>query len=197
MGGTAYLLLESTGNILIDCPFWDEDNQNFIRQMGTVTWLFITHRGGIGKVKKIQDALGCNVLIQEQEAYLLPNLKVTTFQQDFRLSNHSRIIWTPGHSPGSSCFYSDRHGGILFSGRHLLPDRNGNPMPLRVSKTFHWHRQLRSVQRVLSEFDSTTLHLIFPGANTGFLRGRRVIDRAYERLSMLDLDQLRHMQPGL
>lgn len=30
------------------------------------------------------------------------------------------VIWTPGHSPGHSCFYDERRG-ILFSGDHVLP----------------------------------------------------------------------------
>lgn len=193
MGGTSYLLLEPTGNVLIDCPDWDQDHQDFVMQHGPIKWLVITHRGGIGNVRKIQHSLGCDVLIQEQEAYLLPNLECITFQKDFRLSDRSHMIWTPGHSPGSSCLYCDRHGGILFSGRHLLPNRDGDPMPLRMSKTFHWPRQLQSVHRILNEFDSATLTVICPGANTGFLRGKRMIDRAYERLTLLDLEQLRHL----
>jgi glyoxylase-like metal-dependent hydrolase (beta-lactamase superfamily II) len=31
-----------------------------------------------------------------------------------------RTIWTPGHSPGHVCFYSDRHK-LLISGDHVLP----------------------------------------------------------------------------
>jgi glyoxylase-like metal-dependent hydrolase (beta-lactamase superfamily II) len=31
-----------------------------------------------------------------------------------------RTIWTPGHSPGHVCFYSDRHK-LLISGDHILP----------------------------------------------------------------------------
>ena len=31
-----------------------------------------------------------------------------------------RTIWTPGHSPGHVCFYSDRHR-LLLSGDHILP----------------------------------------------------------------------------
>jgi len=54
-------------------------------------WLFLTHRGGIGKARN-SGTFGCELLIQEQEAYLLPG-KVTTFEQEF-LSALSQVIWT-------------------------------------------------------------------------------------------------------
>lgn len=187
LGGTAYLIVESAGNILVDCPAWSESHQQFLQDLGGVRWLFITHRGGIGKAEEIVRDLSCQILIQEQEAYFLPQLKVTTFQKEFALSASSTAIWTPGHSPGSSCLYSTSHDGVLFSGRHLLPNQFGDPVPLRTSKTFHWPRQLKSVLALRDRFTPATCNYLCPGANTGLLRGRRAIDRAYERLSQLGL----------
>jgi glyoxylase-like metal-dependent hydrolase (beta-lactamase superfamily II) len=195
LGGTAYLVLEETGNILIDCPVWDEVNAEFLKERG-VRWLFISHRGGMGKVKEIQQALGCEVVIQEQEAYLLPGLKVTGFEQEFRFSPHSYAFWTSGHSPGSACLHCDYEGGILFTGRHLLPNQQGEPVPLRISKTFHWKRQLESVRQLGDRFSSATLSHICPGANTGFLRGQRSIDRAHERVMAIDLAAYLLMKAG-
>lgn len=182
LGGTAYLIVENEVNILIDCPAPDEVNQNFLHSLGGVQWLFITHRGGIGKASEIQKNFGCEIVIQEQEAYLLPNLKVTTFEREFDLLPATSAIWTPGHSPGSSCLYYDKNGGILFTGRHLLPNPQGELMPLRTAKTFHWPRQLKSVQLLRDRFTPETLSYICPGANTGFLRGKRAIEQAYEKL---------------
>lgn len=189
LGGTAYLIVENAVNILIDCPLWNSTNEQFLRQKGGVSTLLITHRGGISRAREIQEAMGCKILIQEQEAYLLPGLNTTPFQQEFILTPNCYAIWTPGHSPGSACLYynSSSSGGVLFSGRHLLPNPQGEIMPQRTSKTFHWHRQLRSVKSLLQRFTPTTLEFICPGANTGFLRGKGVIDQAYERLSNLDL----------
>lgn len=196
LGGTAYLLLEETGNILIDCPVWDEVNAEFLKEQG-VRWLFMTHRGGMGQVKEIQQALNCEIVIQEQEAYLLPGLKITGFEQEFGFNPHCQAIWTSGHSPGSACLYCGHDGGILFTGRHLLPNQQGEPMPLRISKTFHWKRQIESIRTLGDRFSPTTLTHICPGANTGFLRGRRSIDRAYERLTALDLEAYLQMKPML
>lgn len=197
LGGTAYLIVENEGNILLDIPAWDETNQNFLRSSGGVRWLVITHRGGIGKTREIQETLGCEVLIQEQEAYLLPGLRVTTFQHEFPLDPHKQVIWTPGHSPGSSCLYYSGEGGVLFSGRHLLPNQLGEPVPLRTTKTFHWPRQIKSLQSLLDRFGPETLQYICPGANTGFLRGKGVINQAYQRLASLELAALLPATPLL
>jgi len=195
LGATAYLIVENQTNFLIDCPAWDNENQQFLQERGGVSWLIVTHRGGIGKVKEIQAAFGCQVLIQEQEAYFLPDLEVKTFEHEFNLSPQTQVIWTPGHSPGSSCVYSNVQGGVLFSGRHLVPNQQGLPVPLRTSKTFHWWRQLRSVALLRDRFSPNTLNYLCPGANTGFLRGKRIIEQAYEHLAALDLDAMRETQP--
>lgn len=197
LGATAYFIVKNDANILLDCPAWDEENRQFLQAQGGVRWLFITHRGGISNVKEIQQTFGCQVLIQEQEAYLLPGVEVTPFQQEFTLTPQCQAIWTPGHSPGSSCLYDSDVGGVLFSGRHLLPNQQGEPMPLRTSKTFHWPRQINSVRLLRDRFTSETLQYICPGANTGFLRGKRVIEQAYQHLAQLDLEALLQAQPVL
>ncbi|MDY6898598.1 MAG: MBL fold metallo-hydrolase [Cyanobacteriota bacterium] len=190
LGGTSYFILRNEGNILIDCPAWDKNNQDFLENNGGVSWLFISHRGAIGKSEEIQKNFGCEIVIQEQEAYLLPESRVTAFTDKFTIDSVSQVIWTPGHSPGSSCLYYNSDGGILFTGRHLVPNREAEPVPLRTSKTFHWHRQIKSIKSLLEKFTPQTLKYICPGANTGFLRGERLIDNAYNRLRLLDLAEL-------
>lgn len=196
LGGTAYLIV-GEANILIDCPAWNEANENFLHSSGGVGLLFLTHRGGIGKAPEIQETFGCDILVQEQEAYLLPGLRVATFQYNFTLSSLVQAIWTSGHSPGSSCLYYSGEGGILFSGRHLLPNSLGEPVPLRTAKTFHWPRQIKSVQSLRDRFTPETLQYICPGANSGFLRGKRAIAQAYQQLAILDLGALLQAKPIL
>lgn len=194
LGGTAYFIVRNEGNILIDCPAWDKNNQDFLESNGGVSWLFITHRGAIGKSTEIQKTFQSEILIQEQEAYLLPKSRVTAFTEQFTIDSAMQVIWTPGHSPGSSCFYYNSQGGILFSGRHLVPNREGQPVPLRTSKTFHWYRQIKSIRSLLETFTPQTLEHICPGANTGFLRGKRLINNAYKSLANLDLGELKKAQ---
>lgn len=197
LGGTSYFIVENQTNILIDCPAYNETNQKFLIEQGGVKWLYITHRTAIGKVREIQQDLKCEILIQEQEAYLLPELKVTSFEYQFELSPHSYVFWTPGHSPGSSCLYYSGNGGVLFTGRHLLPNRQGQPVPLHISKTFHWPRQISSVKSTIDRFSPETLQYICPGANTGALKGKRMISSAYEKLASLDLEGYFQAKPIL
>jgi glyoxylase-like metal-dependent hydrolase (beta-lactamase superfamily II) len=193
LGGTAYFIVDQDeagqpANLLIDCPAWQPAYLDWLTAQGGVRWLLISHRDGISRVRDFQNYCQCAVVIQEQEAYLLPQVAVTPFQQRFRFSPTGYAFWTPGYSPGSSCLYLQRHGGVLFSGRHLLPDPNGIPGPLRFAKTFHWPRQLQQVQRILAEFTPETLTHLCPGANTGFLRGQTTIPQAFERLQALAPD---------
>ncbi|MBD1918420.1 MULTISPECIES: MBL fold metallo-hydrolase [Cyanophyceae] len=198
-GATAYFIVDNTAeglpaNLLIDAPAWDEENRAWLAAQGGVQRLFITHRGGMGRAAAIQKALGCEVVIQEQEAYLLPDTPTTAFHHSFEFSPELEAFWTPGHSPGSACLYYRAYGGVLFTGRHLLPSRTGEPEPLRLSKTFHWPRQLQQVEALKNRFSTDTLAHICPGASTGFLRGQRTIDRAYERLQAIDIETYRGVQ---
>ena len=192
LGGTSYFIVDTSGNILVDCPAWHESHHHFLLANGGVERLVITHRGGIGKgVSTIQQELNCQVIIQEQEAYLLPEIKVNAFADNLSLSADLELIWTPGHSPGSACLYYQEQGGVLFSGRHLLPKSATEILPLRTPKTFHWWRQLNSVAKLRDRFSDETLKYILPGANTGYLRGKGYIDNAYQCLANLDLESLR------
>lgn len=189
LGSTSYFILEDGNNILLDCPPWHSDHQEFLNSHGGVRYLVLTHRGAISKdLAKIQQAFHCPILIQEQEAYLLPQLEVISFTASYLLSPTIEFIWTPGHSPGASCLYLHSQGGILFSGRHLLPAPDGQLLPLKTAKTFHWPRQLQSVELLRDRFSHETLQYLCPGANLGFLRGKRFFDQAYQHLLAINLD---------
>jgi glyoxylase-like metal-dependent hydrolase (beta-lactamase superfamily II) len=197
LGGTAYFIVGKESNILIDCPAVDQTNQEFVRACGGIRWLVITHRSGIGKAEQWHKIFNCEIVIQEQEAYLLPELAPTTFTRELTLNSLLQVIWTPGHSPGSSCLYYQKLGGVLFSGRHLVPNQQGEPVPLRTAKTFHWPRQIKSVKTLIERFSPQTLQYICPSANTGFLRQKGAIDNAYQRLANLDLTALLQLQTVL
>lgn len=192
LGGTAYLIVENSQRILIDCPPWTEATQLFLQENGGVDWLILTHRQGLHPsiVRHLQSTFHCQILIQEQEAYLLPEASLQTFRQQDNQIEPCTVVWTPGYSPGASCVYYAAAGGVLFTGRHLLPDQTGNPKPLRTARTFHWPRQLRSVRSLLTHYDAASLRVICPGANIGFLRGKACIEQAYEKLQQLDLEEM-------
>lgn len=201
-GATAYFIVNKAAggqpaNLLIDVPLWNEANSDWLRAQGGVRWLFVTHRGGLGRTAAIQKAMDCEVVIQEQEAYLLPDAPTTSFHHRFQFSPEIEAFWTPGHSPGSACLYYSAYGGVLFTGRHLLPTPAGDPAPLRLAKTFHWPRQLQQVEALKTRFSADTLAHICPGASTGFLRRQPTIDQAYDRLQQIDIETYRSTQPLL
>ena len=194
LGGTAYFIANETGNILIDCPAWQDSNREWLREHGGVKLLIFTHRGGMGQqVRQMQEYLECEVIVQEQEAYLLPETEVTAFANSLSLTSEIKLMWTPGHSPGSACVYYNQQEGILFTGRLLLPKSSQEIVPLRTAKTFHWWRQIKSIAKLRDRFSEDNLKYILPGANTGYLRGQGYIDDAYRKLQSLDLDYLKNL----
>lgn len=209
LGGTAYLIVEnlvekpgsspgsSGGNVLVDCPPWTEETQQFLADRGGVGWLVLTHRDAIGRARAVWETFHCRVVVQAREAYLLPNMPLETADAEAPVADRGLALWTPGYSPGSLCLYWPDFGGVLFSGRTWLPLPDGRVEPLRGAKTFHWPRQLRSLRALGDRFGPENLRYLLPGANAGFLRGRRVVDRAGERLQALDFDALREDAPNL
>jgi glyoxylase-like metal-dependent hydrolase (beta-lactamase superfamily II) len=196
LGGVAYLIQHPEGNVLVDLPAWNPVNAEFLKA-AQVQHCFLTHRGAIAQASPWRSALDCSLWIQEQETYLLPGLQPRSFQTEITLAAGVSGFWTPGHSPGSACLYWQEHGGILFSGRHLLPNAEGNPTPLHTRKTFHWPRQVRQVQALVQRFSVDTLTYICPGASLGLLRGAKTIDRAYDRLCELNFEILSSLDPDL
>jgi glyoxylase-like metal-dependent hydrolase (beta-lactamase superfamily II) len=194
LGGTAYFIVRKDANILVDTPAWTEENRNFVLDRGGVQCLFITHRDAIGQAKQIQADLDCTIMVQEQEAYLMPDLRIKVFEHEIVIGDGVIGLWTPGHTPGSSCLYLNRGGGVLFSGRHLLPNADRAPAPLRTAKTFHWFRQLDSIAALREQFTGDTLARICPGGSTGYLRGQLAIENAYNQLDQLDLTALRSVK---
>lgn len=187
LGGTAYLIVENDDNTLIDPPFWTDTTQDWLKGQGGVKRLILTHRGAIARIADIQRAFNCEVIIHAQEAYLLPQVAVTTFDHHLSVTKTLEILWTPGHSPGSACVYWHSQGGVLFTGRHLLPTANGELAPIKTATTFHWPRQLGSVE-VLKDFcRHKPLSYLCPGANIGFLRGTLAIANAQAVLQGINL----------
>ncbi len=116
LGGTAYLLtLKQGDSVLIDSPPWNDHIQGWLATRGTIRWLCLTHRGGHSpQLKAIQAQLGCQIIVQEQEAYLLPHLNACQFREALNITEDLTAVWTPGHSPGSSCYYRKGQGGHII-----------------------------------------------------------------------------------
>jgi glyoxylase-like metal-dependent hydrolase (beta-lactamase superfamily II) len=196
-GGSAWWLEHPAINLLIDVPALSAANLAFLRQRAAVApaAIVLTGRHGHGRCRRLQQALGWPVLVQEQEAYLLPGVEgLQTFGAERALAEGVRLLWTPGPSPGA-CVLHARAGGEanldgLFCGRLLVPLAPGRLAPLRTRRTFHWPRQLRSLERLRQWLPPGSPAWIATAAGLGALRGAKVVREGAALLASLNLERL-------
>lgn len=199
-GGSAWLLETRSFDLLVDAPGLGEANLAFLgerdrrrRGMGCDPpgWIVLLGREGHGRCRRLQEALGWPVLVQEQEAYLLPDVRgLRTFAEETDLAAGVRLLWTPGPSPGSCVLHvreASRQGiDGLFCGRLLVPLAPGRLAPLRSRRCFHWPRQLRSLSRLRGWLPAASPDWIASGAGLGALRGEKLVHGGASLLAELD-----------
>jgi glyoxylase-like metal-dependent hydrolase (beta-lactamase superfamily II) len=191
-GGSSWLLEGAQGDLLIDCPAWTQANLDLLRSRAGGGTIVLTSREGHGRTRRFQEALGWPVLVQEQEAYLLPGVRqLHSFAEEQQLADGVRLLWTPGPTPGS-CVLHHAAGGWdgLFCGRLLQPLAPGVLAPLRQRRTFHWPRQLASVQRLRQWLPAGSPAWIACGGGLGALRGEVLVGDGSGVLAGLDLVRL-------
>lgn len=165
------------GDLLIDCPAWSQANLDWLAQRGGAGTIVLTSRQGHGRCRRFQQALGWEVLVQEQEAYLLPGVeRLRRFGGEHTLAPGVRLHWTPGPTPGS-CVLHLATGALdgLFCGRLLQPLAPGRLAPLATPGTFHWPRQLRSLERLRQWLPEGSPAWIACGGGLGALRGEKLV----------------------
>ena len=196
-GGSAWWLdrpaEDGAGGLLVDCPAYTQANLDFLQQRSQGRGrILLTSREGHGRVRRFQEALGWPVLVQEQEAYLLPGVKrVESFGEAAELGAGLRLLWTPGPTPGSAVLLAERVGpgddAVLFCGRLLSPVAPGQAAPLRHRRSFHWGRWLRSLEQLRAWLPPELPLWLASGAALGALRGEALVPRGRAVLEELDL----------
>jgi glyoxylase-like metal-dependent hydrolase (beta-lactamase superfamily II) len=191
-GGSSWLLEGGQEDLLIDCPAWTQANLDLLQGRGRNGTIVLTSREGHGRCRRFQEALGWSVLVQEQEAYLLPGVqRLHTFGQHHQLAPDVRLLWTPGPTPGSCVLHHAGPGWDgLFCGRLLQPLAPGALAPLRQPRTFHWQRQLASLDRLRRWLPAGSPAWIACGGGLGALRGEVLVANGSGVLAGVDLVQL-------
>jgi len=201
-GGSAWLYEALDLDLLVDVPALSEANLSWLRRRAQQRrgWIVLCGRDGHGRCRTLQAALGWPVLVQEQEAYLLPALPdLTRFGEEHSLAPGLELRWTPGPSPGS-CVLHARGGAAgdgLFCGRLLVPLAPGRLGPLRRPGSFHWPRQLRSIERLRQWLPAGSPDWIASGGGLGALRGEKLVVEGAARLAELDCEALRRQSSQL
>lgn len=197
-GGSAWLLETGQQDLLIDSPALSDANLGFLADRvgsGRSGWIVLTGREGHGRCAQWRSHLRWPVVVQEQEAYLLPTLSGRQpFADNLQLTPELRLLWTPGSSPGACVLHASAActaaGEGLFCGRLLVPIAPDRLAPLRRRDTFHWPRQLRSLERLRTWLPAGAPDWIATGAGLGALRGGRIVSGGAPLLAGLNLESL-------
>jgi glyoxylase-like metal-dependent hydrolase (beta-lactamase superfamily II) len=191
-GGSAWWL-ETPGlvdaGLLIDAPALTQANLAFLRERGPGR-IVLTGRDGHGRTRRWQEALGWPVLVQEQEAYLLPGVKaLERFSGSLDLAVGLRLLWTPGPTPGACVLLAeadDPATSLLFCGRLISPRAPGEAAALPSSRSFHRGRWQRSLEHLLAWLPPAAPGWLASGAGLGALRGDKLIGPGRAVLERLD-----------
>lgn len=176
-GGSSWWLDVAPEPVLIDCPPLTEATLTALKELagGRVARILLTSREGHGRLRRLQERLDWPVLVQEQEAYLLPGVPdLGTFAEAHTTISGLRMLWTPGPTPGHAVVYAPAPSNVLFCGRLLVPVAADSLAPLRHRRTFHWPRQQRSLERLREWLPSEATPALASGAGLGALRGGRL-----------------------
>jgi hypothetical protein len=174
-------------HLLVDAPAFNAANLQFLEAHGGDTVLVLTSREGHGETQRWQRQLGLQVLVQEQEAYLLPGVeRLDTFAGSHAPAAGAQLLWTPGPTPGSCVLHVGAPAlDVLFCGRLLVPVGPDVLAPLRTARTFHWRRQQSSLRRLCSWLPGGSPSWIATGAALGALRGEVLVPNGAELLRSL------------
>ena len=176
-GGSSWWLDVDPEPVLIDCPPLSEATLDALRELaqGRCARILLTSREGHGRLRGLQQRMQWPVLVQEQEAYLLPGVEqLETFSEETVTPSGLRLLWTPGPTPGHAVVHAPLPVNVLFCGRLLVPVAKDQLAPLQHRRTFHWPRQQHSLRQLCRWLPSEAAPALASGTGLGALRGNHL-----------------------
>ena len=155
--------------VLIDCPEVSVSTIESLEKLcaGRSPKILLTNREAHQGLTDLYKALGWRVLVQEQEAYLLPEISpLETFAEQYETLSGLRMLWTPGPTPGSCVIYAPAPWNVLFCGRLLIPNKSHKLSSFPNRSSFHRTRYQKSLQRLVDWIPSNTRPLLASGAGS-------------------------------
>jgi len=187
----AYLLIRPEGNFLVYGPGKNISTYyDFIGSKGGIKKVLMSHRDEASKncttiAERFDAQVYCPKLEEEEISRKCHVDK--TFSGDQKMDDTFEIIFTPGHSPGSSCFLwkAPDGKGILFTGDNLIPrekrvwgvyimDKNNIPATIKSMQNL---RSLKVDVIVPGGYSDT-----MPYEEVTIKRWKQIIDDVIERL---------------
>ena len=120
----AYLLVNPSGNTLFYSSKYIEDHFAFISQQGGISFQMLNHRDEASPYSdKVLDKFNAPLICHHLEKEAVTKLsKVGKTISGEEIFGNIKTIHTPGHCPGSTCFFvTQKEGNILFSGDTFYP----------------------------------------------------------------------------
>lgn len=163
---SSWFLSLANAPVLVDCPKVTEEVINDLKELsgGICPNVVLTNRDAHHDASILNRKLGWPLIVQEQEAYLLPHVEnLVTFSEELILSSGARILWTPGPTPGSCVLHVPPPWNVLFCGRLLTPVARDEIRAIRSRSTFHWTNQQNSLIKLRAWLPSNAMPSLASG----------------------------------
>jgi len=169
----AYLLTRPQGNIL----FYNTSHDSAlaaIEKLGGIRWQLLSHQDEVGpSLQTIHQRFGASLAIHELEReqaaqFCEPDLLFRGSEQSLE---GVKVIYTPGHTPGSVCFQVKSSQGLsyLFTGDTLYRAKGGCWRPGMIEGVSNRERLRSSLQLLRTLSPDVVISSAF-GGDSGYQR---------------------------
>ncbi|MGB7443350.1 MAG: MBL fold metallo-hydrolase [Coleofasciculaceae cyanobacterium] len=152
-GAASYLIVREGGNVLVDSPRFATPLVKRLEEMGTIKYMYLTHRDDVADHEKFHQHFGCDrILHQDDITAKTEDVEIKlTGTEPVQLAPDLLIIPVPGHTKGHTVLLYDNK--FLFSGDHLAWSSRLNQLQaFRNACWYSWSELLKSMHH-LAEFD--------------------------------------------